>query len=152
MTLVRIQQEDFDTDIVVSGLCEGRADIGAVVTFLGLVRDLNSDGQLESLVLEHYPAMTEKALNAIVDEAMGRWDLLDVVLIHRVGELKPSERIVLVAAASAHRRDAFQACEFMMDYLKTQAPLWKKEVTSEGEHWVEARGSDDLDRDRWDSS
>lgn len=149
MPLVRVQQEDFDTDVVVANLCKGRADIGAVVTFLGLVRDLSGGKVLQSMTLEHYPAMTEKALESIVDEASQRWNLLDVCLIHRFGELKPADRIVLVAVASVHRHDAFHACEFIMDYLKTRAPFWKKELTADGEHWVEARGSDDLAHKRW---
>ncbi len=150
MSLVRIQQEDIDTDAVVADLCAGRADIGAVVTFLGLVRDLNNGQSLKSMTLEHYPGMTEKALKSIVDEASQRWDLLDVCLIHRFGELKPADRIVLVAVASVHRHDAFQACEFIMDYLKIRAPFWKKESTVDGEHWVEAKDNDIQALDRWE--
>jgi len=150
MSLVRVQQEDFDTDAVVDDLCAGRADIGSVVTFLGLVRDLNNGQSLKSLTLEHYPGMTEKALKSIADEASQRWDLLDVCLIHRFGELKPADRIVFVAVASIHRHDAFRACEFIMDYLKVCAPFWKKESTSDGEHWVEAKDSDVQALDRWE--
>ncbi len=148
MALVRVQHEDFDTQAVIDELTSGRKDVGAVVTFTGLVRDL-ADASLQSMQLEHYPAMTEKALADIVDTAMQRWDIQDVAVIHRVGELKPAERIVLVVTLSAHRHDAFQANEYIMDYLKTQAPFWKKETTSEGEHWVEARQSDDEATDRW---
>ena len=149
MTLVRVQEEDFDTQTVIDDLTSGRKDVGAVVTFTGLVRDL-ADGSLQSMKLEHYPAMTEKALVAIVDKAMQRWDIQDVAVIHRVGQLKPADRIVLVVTLSAHRHDAFQASEYIMDYLKTQAPFWKKETTSEGEQWVEARHTDDEAAGRWE--
>ncbi len=149
MSLIRVQEENFNTDTEVTALCAGRADIGAVVTFLGLVRDFDNGQSLQSLTLEHYPAMTEKALQSIAAEAQQRWDLQDVCLIHRVGELQPADRIVLVAVASAHRREAFQACEFIMDYLKTRAPFWKKELADRGEHWVEAADSDTQAAGRW---
>jgi len=149
MPKICVQLEDFDINAEVANLCAGRADIGAVVTFLGLVRDLVEGPSLQSMTLEHYPAMTEKALQSIVDEAGERWDLQDVCLIHRFGELKPADRIVLVTVASAHRQDAFRACEFIMDYLKTRAPFWKKETTTDGGHWVEARGSDARAAGRW---
>ena len=149
MPLVRVQTEDFDTDAIVSDLTQGRTDIGAIVTFTGLVRDL-PEQTLQSMTLEHYPAMTEKALQEIVATAMQRWELFDVAVIHRVGELHPADRIVLVVTTSAHRKDAFQANEYIMDYLKTRAPFWKKETTDAGGHWVEARDSDDEALSRWD--
>ena len=149
MPLVRVQTEDFNTDAIVNDLTRDRKDIGAIVSFIGLVRDL-PDQSLQSMTLEHYPAMTEKALNGIVDTAMQRWDINDVAVIHRVGELKPADRIVLVVTLSAHRKDAFNAAEYIMDYLKTRAPFWKKETTSDGEHWVEAKTGDDDAISRWD--
>ena len=149
MPLVRVQTEDFNTDAIVNDLTRDRKDIGAIVSFTGLVRDL-PDQSLQSMTLEHYPAMTEKALNGIVDTAMQRWDINDVAVIHRVGELKPADRIVLVVTLSAHRKDAFLAAEYIMDYLKTRAPFWKKETTSDGEHWIEAKTSDDDATSRWD--
>ncbi len=124
--------------------------IGAVVDFIGWMRDFNDGDPVSRMTLEHYPGMTEKALQKIVDEALARWDLLGVRVVHRVGELKPSEPIVLVAVASAHRGDAFRACEFLIDYLKTRAPFWKKEVTRDGERWVEARQSDGRAEKRWE--
>ncbi|TNF99014.1 MAG: molybdopterin synthase catalytic subunit MoaE [Gammaproteobacteria bacterium] len=147
--LIKVQQEDFEPDAIVNGLCEGRTDVGAVVTFLGLVREFSKSEQIQSMTLEHYPGMTEKALQTIVEEAQQRWQLMDVAVIHRVGDLKPADRIVMVAVSSAHRGDAFKACEFIIDYLKTRAPFWKKEINGEGEHWVEARESDDAAVDRW---
>jgi molybdopterin synthase catalytic subunit len=147
--LIKVQQEDFEPDAIVSGLTEGSTDVGAIVTFLGLVREFSKSSRIESMTLEHYPGMTEKALQAIAEEAQQRWQLLDVAVIHRVGKLKPADRIVMVAVTSAHRGDAFQGCEFIIDYLKTRAPFWKKEFTGEGEHWVEARRSDDAAVDRW---
>ena len=149
MPLVRVQTEDFNTDAVINDLTKDRKDIGAIVSFIGLVRDL-PDQSLQSMTLEHYPAMTEKALNGIVDTAMQRWDINDVAVIHRVGELKPADRIVLVVTLSAHRKDAFLAAEYIIDYLKTRAPFWKKETTSDGEHWIEAKTSDDDATSRWD--
>jgi molybdopterin synthase catalytic subunit len=149
MPLVRVQTKDFETDDIINDLTKDRKDIGAIVSFIGLVRDL-PDGSLQSMTLEHYPAMTEKALREIVDTAMQRWDINDIALIHRVGELKPADRIVLVVTLSAHRKEAFNAAEFIMDYLKTRAPFWKKETTNNGEHWVEAKTSDDNATSRWE--
>ena len=149
MPLVRVQTEDFNTDAIINDLTKDRKDIGAIVSFIGLVRDL-PDQSLQSMTLEHYPAMTEKALKGIVDNAMQRWDINDVAVIHRVGELKPADRIVLVVTLSAHRQDAFNAAEYIMDYLKTRAPFWKKETTSDGEHWVEAKSIDDDATNRWE--
>ena len=129
-------------------------NIGALVSFVGQVREfsnnsLNDDDRINTLTLEHYPAMTEKALLNIEQEAKARWDIIDSLIIHRVGTLKPQDQIVLVAVTSAHRGEAFKACEFIMDYLKTSAPFWKKETTSQGEHWVEAKLSDDAAKARW---
>ena len=124
--------------------------IGALVSFVGQVRDINGGDAINTLTLEHYPEMTQKALEAIELEAKTRWDIIDTLIIHRVGTLKPLDQIVLVAVTSAHRGEAFKACEFMMDYLKTSAPFWKKETTSQGEHWVEAKVSDDEAKLRWD--
>ncbi len=147
---VRVQTEDFDPGDVIHDLGNGRPDMGAIVTFLGLVRDMSSTGAVHAMTLEHYPGMTEQSLEAIVTEAGGRWALQDVTVIHRVGRLEPADRIVMVAVASAHRGDAFAACEFIMDYLKTRAPFWKKEETPEGSRWVEARDSDDSAAARWE--
>jgi molybdopterin synthase catalytic subunit len=147
--LISVQQEDFDVAEVSAKLCENRHDIGAITTFSGMVRDKSPDKNLLALELEHYPGMTEKALQAIADEAMQRWDIDDLAMIHRVGQLKPAENIVLVVVISAHRKDAFEASEFLMDYLKTKAPFWKKEITRNGEQWVEAKQSDQQASERW---
>ena len=149
MPTIRVQVEDFDLGAEVNALRAGNAKIGAVASFVGLVRDINDGSGVSTLTLEHYPAMTEKALAGIVDQARSRWDVIDATLIHRVGELKPTDQIVLVIVASGHRGAAFEACEFIMDYLKTQAPFWKKESTPQGERWVEARHSDDVALSRW---
>jgi len=139
--MIRVQHEDFDPGAELERLRSGlQADAGAVVSFIGLVRDLNEGDDITAMTLEHYPGMTEKALDAIAAEATVRWKLLDAVIIHRVGPLEPNDRIVLVIAASAHRKDAFRACEFMIDTLKTKAPFWKKEATSQGSRWVTANG------------
>jgi molybdopterin synthase catalytic subunit len=148
---VRVQEEDFDMGAEIAALRRDNPKIGAVASFLGLVRDLNEGAGVAEMTLEHYPAMTRKALEQIVDEARRRWDIYDVLVIHRVGTLKPLDQIVLVVVASAHRGEAFSACEFIMDYLKTQAPFWKKEVTGSGERWVEARTSDDESAARWNN-
>ena len=139
---VSVQREDFDLGLEVRNLY-GNTAIGAVASFVGVVREV-------PMALEHYPGMTEKALHRIVDEAKQRWKVLDATVIHRFGELQPGDQIVMVAVASAHRGDAFEACEFMMDYLKTQAPFWKKEQRQGGESWVEARASDDRAAERWE--
>jgi molybdopterin synthase catalytic subunit len=146
---VRVQAEDFDVAREIAQLRAGDARIGAVAAFIGVVRDLNDAAEIRTLTLEHYPGMTEKALAGIVAEAKQRWDVCDALVIHRVGELKPTDQIVLVAVSSAHRGEAFAACQFIMDYLKTRAPFWKKEKTPTGEHWVEARASDDDAAARW---
>jgi molybdopterin synthase catalytic subunit len=146
---VRVQTEDFDISREIATLREGNAAVGAVASFVGIVRDLNDSARVSTLTLEHYPGMTEKALLAIADDAKRRWDLYDVLIVHRVGELKPTDQIVLVAVSSAHRGEAFAACQFVMDYLKTRAPFWKKERTPQGDRWVEARASDDDAMARW---
>ena len=147
--MVRIQSEDFDSGAEIATLRRDNPAIGAIASFIGLVRDVNSGDRVSELTLEHYPGMTEKALDKIVDEAKSRWDVIDVLVIHRVGVLQPTDQIVLVVVAGAHRGHAFAACEFVMDYLKTQAPFWKKEQTADGSRWVEARSSDDAAAERW---
>lgn len=149
---VRIQTEDFDAGILLNQLRLAHPNAGALVSFIGQVRDINDGDLINTLTLEHYPGMTESALTAIEVEAKNRWACLDSLIIHRVGTLKPLDQIVLVAVVSAHRGEAFKACEFMMDYLKTQAPFWKKEATSEGQRWVDAKLSDDVALNRWDQS
>jgi len=146
---VRIQTGDFDIAAEVLKLRRGNPKIGAVACFIGLVRDINDNAMVAEMTLEHYPAMTEKALTDIVEQAKSRWDIMDVSLVHRVGTLKPMDQIVLVVVASAHRGAAFAACEFIVDYLKTRAPFWKKEQTEKGARWVEARDSDDDAVGRW---
>lgn len=146
---ILVQESDFDPGAEIAALHAGQPRVGAVASFVGLVRDLNEGGNISTLTLEHYPAMTEKSLRAIVDEAMRRWALLDVSVLHRIGRLRPQDRIVFVGVAAMHRGAAFAACEFIMDYLKTRAPFWKKEGTPEGERWVEARTSDDAAAERW---
>jgi molybdopterin synthase catalytic subunit len=146
---VRVQAEDFDVARELALLRGDNRAVGAVAAFIGTVRDVNDDARVASMTLEHYPGMTEKALAAIVDAAKSRWDIIDALVIHRVGALAPSDQIVLVGVTSAHRGEAFAACEFIIDYLKTQAPLWKKEQTSEGARWVEARAADDDAAARW---
>jgi len=144
-----IQREVFDAGAELRAISRGNAKIGALAAFVGLVRDLNDGASVAGMTLEHYAGMTEKAIAAVVEEAKGRWQVLDCTVIHRIGELKPTDQIVLVAVASGHRGDAFAACEFIMDYLKTRAPFWKKETTAEGARWVEARASDDKAAERW---
>ncbi len=148
---IRVQTEAFDVSEVIDGLCAGNPAVGAIASFIGLVRDLNDGASVEKMTLEHYPGMTERALQGIVDDARKRWDLIDVSLVHRVGKLHPTDPIVLVAVASAHRGDAFQACEFIMDFLKTRAPFWKKEEDSRGTRWVASRSSDARAAGRWKS-
>ncbi len=145
---VSVQTEDFDIGRILAELTERRSDIGALVTFTGLVRDMPGGG-LEAMELEHYPAMTEKALREIEAEARERWNLSASLIIHRIGRLKPGEQIMMVATGSAHRQDAFEAAEFLMDYLKSRAPFWKKEHTAEGADWVDARESDEDALNRW---
>jgi molybdopterin synthase catalytic subunit len=152
---VSVQEADFDAGAEIAALSAGREDVGAVASFVGLVRADKAagvgadDAAVRAMTLEHYPGMTEKALEAIVAEARGRWDIYGVRVIHRVGRLLPGDRIVFVAVSSAHRGEAFAACEFIMDYLKTRAPFWKKEETPDGGRWVDARESDDHAAGRW---
>ena len=146
---VRVQMEDFDVGAEVAILRRGNPKVGAIASFVGVVRDLNEGVDVAEMTLEHYPGMTEKALEKIVGEAKARWDIYDALVVHRVGTLKPTDQIVLVVVASGHRGEAFQACEFLMDYLKTRAPFWKKEKTPEGGRWVEARTADDAAAERW---
>ena len=149
---VRVQREDFDVGHELAALRDGDPAVGAVAAFIGTVRDINADSSVSGMTLEHYPGMTEKALDAIVAEAKARWNILQALVIHRVGPLKPADQIVLVGVTSAHRGEAFAACEFIMDYLKTRAPFWKKEETASGTRWVEARASDDDAAARWQST
>lgn len=149
MPRVRVQAADFDIGRELEALTAGRTDVGAVASFTGYVRAANDGAAVTALTLEHYPDMTEQALEGICGEAMARWDLLDLLVVHRIGPLQPGDRIVLVGVSSAHRGDAFAACEFVMDYLKTRAPFWKKESTPEGDRWVEARESDEEAARRW---
>ena len=146
---VSIRADDFDLGAEVAALRAGDGGVGAVCAFVGTVRERNDGAVVESLELEHYPGMTEAAIEAMVDEAMRRFEIRAARVVHRVGVLAPSAQIVLVAVTSAHRGEAFQACEFLMDYLKTQAPFWKKESTPEGERWVDARVADDAALERW---
>ncbi len=146
---VHIQTQDFDVAQVLASLRAGDKRVGAVCSFVGTVRDRNEGSQVATLTLEHYPGMTEKAIEAMLAEARSRFDIYAATVIHRVGLLHPLDQIVLVAVTSAHRGQSFQACEFLMDYLKTQAPFWKKEVTPQGERWVDARVSDDQALARW---
>lgn len=140
--MVIIQEADFDIAEEVKVLRAQSSETGAIVTFIGLVRDISDSDKVSGLYLEHYPGMTEKSIEGIVDAAQSRWQLIGTRVIHRVGQLSPSDQIVLVAVTSQHRKDAFLACEFIMDYLKTRAPFWKKEQTTEGERWLETRSSD----------
>jgi molybdopterin synthase catalytic subunit len=146
---IRIQENDFDLSAEIAALRKGDPRVGAVVSFLGTVRDMNDGSQVKAMTLEHYPGMTEKALQEILDQAKARWDIYQTLVIHRVGPLLPEDQIVLVAVTSAHRGEAFAACEFIMDYLKTAAPFWKKEDTAKGSRWVDARVTDEAAMARW---
>lgn len=146
---IRIQESDFDLSAEIAALRKGDPRVGAVVSFLGTVRDMNDGSQVKGMTLEHYPGMTEKALQEILDQAKARWDICQTLVIHRVGPLLPEDQIVLVAVTSAHRGEAFAACEFIMDYLKTAAPFWKKEDTPEGARWVDARVTDEVALSKW---
>jgi molybdopterin synthase catalytic subunit len=154
MVFIRVQEADIDVAAEVAALSAGRDDVGAVASFVGLVRadKASADNAVQAMTLEHYPGMTEKALGDIVEQAQARWQLLGVRVIHRVGRLVPGDRIVLVAVSSSHRGDAFAACEFIMDYLKTRAPFWKKEESGQGGRWVDARETDDTAAARWGGS
>ncbi len=146
---IRIQEADFDLTTEIKALRKDDSRVGAVVTFVGTVRDMNDGSQVKGMTLEHYPGMTEKSLEEIITQARGRWDIYKSLVIHRVGPLLPEDQIVLVAVTSAHRGEAFAACEFIMDYLKTAAPFWKKEETPEGARWVDAHVTDDAAMARW---
>jgi molybdopterin synthase catalytic subunit len=146
---VRIQTQDFDLSQEIKQLRAGDARVGAVATFVGTVRDRNDGSDVAAMTLEHYPGMTEKSLEEIIEKAKARWDIFDVFIIHRVGLLNIEDQIVLTAVTSAHRGEAFAACEYVMDYLKTLAPFWKKEDTPEGARWVDARLSDDEALKKW---
>ena len=146
---VRVQEADFDVGAELAALRGKDPQIGALASFVGLVRELNDGAGVSELTLEHYPGMTERALQAIVSEACRRWAIIDALVIHRVGRLLPTDQIVLVAVAAAHRGDAFAACQFIMDYLKTRAPFWTRELTPEGARWVAALAADDEAADRW---
>ena len=146
---IKIQESDFDVSAEIAALRQGDPRVGAVVSFLGTVRDMNDGSQVKSMTLEHYSGMTEKALQEILDQAKARWDIYQTLVIHRVGPLLPEDQIVLVAVTSAHRGEAFAACEFIMDYLKTAAPFWKKEDTPEGSRWVDARVTDEVALSKW---
>lgn len=150
--MIKVQFDDFDAGAEMARMRMARPDVGAVAAFVGQVRDLNEGSEVSGMTLEHYPGMTEKALEGIVERAKGRWDIFDALVIHRIGALKPLDQIVLVVVTGAHRGEAFAACEYIMDYLKTEAPFWKKEQTDAGERWVEARASDDDAKQRWSES
>ena len=146
---VRIQEDDFDLSTEVAYLRKGDPQVGAVAVFLGTVRDMNEGSEVQGMTLEHYPGMTEKALEGIIEQAKSRWKISDALVVHRIGSLLPQDQIVLVVVISAHRGEAFSACEFIMDYLKTAAPFWKKEQTPDGGRWVDARVADDAAMVRW---
>jgi molybdopterin synthase catalytic subunit len=148
--MIRVQREDFDPGLEMARMTDGRTDIGGLASFVGLVRDFQDDKSVSALTLEHYPGMTEKQLAAIEAEARRRWDLQDVLVVHRYGRMEPGERIVLVLTASAHRQAALESCQFLIDWLKTRAPFWKLEDTGRGREWVEARAADDAQAARWD--
>jgi molybdopterin synthase catalytic subunit len=147
--MISVQSEDFDSGAEIENMCAGRSDLGAVVSFTGLVRGGPVDDPLLAMIVEHYPGMTEKALAEIEARARARWPLTEVLIVHRFGQLKPGERIVLVTVGAAHRQAAFEAASFLMDYLKTRAPFWKREIRASGVHWVEARAEDGANSARW---
>ncbi len=149
--MIRVQQEDFDVGAEMAALRAGNTAIGGMAAFVGLVRDMSGGGDVSSMTLEHYPGMTEKQLQAIEDEARRRWPLQNSLIIHRYGTLEPGDQIVLVITASAHREAAFESAAFLMDWLKTKAPFWKREDGTAGGQWVEARESDDSAADRWNA-
>lgn len=149
--MIRIQENDFDVGAELELLSGGDASVGGVCAFVGLVRDMAGDAPVSAMTLEHYPAMTERQLADIDAEARARWPLIDTVIVHRFGRLQPGDRIVLVATASSHRDAAFEACRFLIDWLKTRAPFWKREHGPDGERWVEARAADDAAAARWRS-
>jgi len=147
--MVRVQQSDFDVGAELAALRGANPRVGAIASFVGLARDLNEGREVLEMTLEHYPGMTERALEDIVSQARQRWDIIDALIVHRIGAIAPLEQIVLVAVTSMHRHNAFEACRFLIDYLKTDAPFWKKERTPDGSRWVEARASDEQARAGW---
>ena len=147
--MIRVQAEDFDIGREISIITNQNENIGGICSFTGLVREFDSNNNIQAMTLEHYPGMTEKQLSKIENEAHKRWELSDSLIIHRFGRLKPKDKIVLVVTASAHRKAAFEACQFLMDWLKTKAPFWKLEETETGSHWVTAKSSDDLEVEKW---
>ncbi len=149
MNRIQVQHEAIDIAVLQETLWRGQPQVGALVTFVGLMRDMNEGSSVSAMSLEHYPGMTEKALASIAAEAAERWELEDIRIVHRVGLLKPQDPIVFVGVASRHRSEAFRACEFLIDYLKTRAPFWKKETTDGGERWVDARRADGLAAEKW---
>ena len=149
---IRIQEADFDIAREIAALTKGRGDVGAVVTFSGICRGSENGEPIAALTLEHYPGMAEAEIKRHTDEAMSRWPLTGLTVVHRVGRITPGENIVLVLAASAHRQAAFQAAEFLMDYLKANAPFWKREESQNGANWIEARGHDETAAARWTKS
>jgi molybdopterin synthase catalytic subunit len=150
--VIRVQQEDFDAGVEIARITHGNHAVGGVCSFIGLVRDIAGGEKIDSMELEHYPGMTEKELTRIEAEAKDRWPLEDTLIIHRYGPLAPGDQIVLVVAASAHRKAAFEACEFLIDFLKTKAPFWKKEGTGDGAQWVEAKDEDDRAAEKWEKA
>jgi molybdopterin synthase catalytic subunit len=146
---VRIQVEDFDAGREIAALRRDKHGIGAIASFIGVVREINDGDNVAAMTLEHYPGMTEKSIAAIIGQAKSRWRIFDALVIHRIGRLRPLDQIVLVVVTGTHRGDAFAACEFIMDYLKTRAPFWKKEETPAGVRWVESRESDEVAAERW---
>jgi len=146
---IRVQQKDFEVGVELAKISSNKSNIGGICCFVGLVRDFSEDSYIKTMTLEHYPGMTEKQLKSIENEACQRWPLDDSLIIHRYGILKPGENIVLVVTASAHRKAAFEACEFLIDWLKTKAPFWKKEETEKGTKWVEAKIADDQAANQW---
>jgi molybdopterin synthase catalytic subunit len=152
MASLRVQTAPFDLIVEHDALWRGRPQVGAVVTFVGLMRDINAGERVSAMTLEHYPGMTEKALSTLAAEAAARWDLDDIRIVHRVGELEPQDPIVFVGVSSRHRTEAFRACEFLIDALKTRAPFWKQEQTESGGRWVDARASDEEAAQRWELS
>ena len=147
---IRIQAQPFDAGAIIGAAHRANPKVGAVAAFVGLVRDVNEGSEVSEMTLEHYPGMTERAIEGICRDAAERWEVLDTRVVHRVGTLRPTDPIVVVTVASVHRKDAFEACEFIMDFLKTRAPFWKKERTGSGERWVQARASDDEAAARWE--
>lgn len=150
--MIRVQEEPFDIGREIAAIKDGNTKIGGIATFVGTVRELTGGAAISAMTLEHYPGMTEKALEDIEREALGRWPLEGTLIVHRYGRLEPGDDIVLVIAAAAHRQDAFDACQFLIDWLKTKAPFWKSEAGSDGDQWVEARETDDEAADRWNTS